>query len=79
MISTTLFYGTEGVYKKNSYPLPNWTGASGSQAMHLQVCGSYGGNVEHGVGVSCFSWQNFGFFATVALSFLFDKHCLITE
>ena len=26
-----------------------------------------------------FSSQNFGFFATVALSFLFDKHCPITE
>ena len=26
-----------------------------------------------------FSWQNFGFWATVALSFLFDKHCPITE
>jgi len=26
-----------------------------------------------------FSWQNFGFLATVALSFLFDKHCPITE
>ena len=26
-----------------------------------------------------FSWQNFSFLATVALSFLFDKHCPITE
>jgi len=26
-----------------------------------------------------FSWQNFGFLATVVLLFLFDKHCPITE
>ena len=29
--------------------------------------------------VALFSWQIFGFLATVALSFLFDKHCPITE
>jgi hypothetical protein len=38
------------------------------------------GDVEASKCQALFSWQNFGFFfATVSISFLFDKHCPITE
>ena len=34
---------------------------------------------QHCFPLALFSWQKFSFLVTVALSFLFDKHCPITE